>query len=192
MGSKPSWVRRESGSSTRQSGSAATVIPLAVKIVSGIAVPSARSFGHRIRALISYLQRTLHLSRSLGARAQAHVGVPDGGTGYPEIGVVESVEHLDGDLQAESFLEGEPLLDRQILVHVPGSPQIGKVARSSAEGVVCRCFKGCRVEEAVFRSHRDGGNPIGAAAITALKWLSSQIGVLISAIYAGGVSAGAD
>ena len=41
--------------------------PPAAKIVSGIAVPSARSTIHRIGPLISYLHRTLHLSRSLRA-----------------------------------------------------------------------------------------------------------------------------
>src|ERR1019366_8255469 len=119
------------------------------------------SSGHSTQAAtpLSYFQRTLHLSRSLGAGTQAHVGASDTGIGYPEIGVVESVEHLDGYLQAEPFLEGEPLLDRKILVHVFGRPQIGKVTRSSAERVVSRRFKSCRVEEAVFRSHRDGGNP---------------------------------
>ena len=95
--------------------------------------------------------------------------VPNLSVGYTEIGVVESVEHLDLDLQAEFFREVEPLSQRQILVHVFGCPQIGKVARSIAEGEIRRRPKGRRVEEAVFRSYRDFRGVLGAATVPVLK-----------------------
>src|ERR1039458_9990119 len=106
--------------------------------------------------------------------------------------MVESVEHLDTDLETQFLSEIEPFCRRQILVYVSGCSQIGKVARSITEGEVLRSLKGRRVEKAVFCSNRDGGNPVGAAAGAAFKAGPRQISMLIAAKYGRRVSAGAD
>jgi len=49
-------------------------------------------------ALVSYLKHPLHLSRSLRGRTLTHSSIADAGVRYAEIGVIESVEHLDSEL----------------------------------------------------------------------------------------------
>ena len=56
--------------------------------------------------LKGYLQYALHLSRSLRGRTLTHSSIADAGVWYSEIGVVESVEHLDSELQRESSPRG--------------------------------------------------------------------------------------
>src|SRR4029077_5869078 len=107
-------------------------------------------------------------------------------------GMVEGVEHLHRKLQPQSFGEAEPLCKCQILIHIIGCPQIGKVAGCIAEREVRWRRKGCGIEKAVLRPHRDDGDAVSAAAVPALQRLPSQIGMLTTSKDRGGVSASAD
>ena len=62
------------------------------------------------------------------------VGLPTPESGMPKLGWLKALNICTANCKPEFLREAEPLSNRQILIHVSGSSQIGKVARSSAEG----------------------------------------------------------
>ena len=79
----------------------------------------------------------LDLPWSLGIAGLSHCGscVPEVDIGRVEVGVVERVEQLCGELQAELLRDVEPLLNPQIFVDETGSPEVREVTRGTAKRV---------------------------------------------------------
>ena len=104
--------------------------------------------------LSNELQRQLDLPWPLSIVGLSHRGqcIPEVSVGRVEVGVVERVEHLSRELQAELLRDIEPLLYSEVLVNVAGSSQIGEESLCVAKRVCRRLRKGGRIEETILCS----------------------------------------